>query len=190
MRILLPAGPALLLAGVLLMALPDAWTVSHVVFLAGTLVMLPVAAALAGLTAPVLGRVAQLLTALGALALAGQFLLDLAVDQLAADAAARGPLFDQLQSSPALFLTLYAVGPSLLFAGLALFGVGLLGRAPVPGWLLIAGTLLTGLSRIIEQWPVQAAGGALILVALTMVSRSGPSRPVARGRTVGSRTPA
>jgi hypothetical protein len=178
MRILLPAGPALLLAGIVLMAVPDAWTVSHLVFLAGTLLMLPVAAALPAYTGPVLGRVAQVLTSAGALALAGQFLLDLAVDQLVDDAAARGPLFDRLQESPAIFLVLYAAGPALLFVGLAVSGAGTAGRHPVPGGLLIAGTLLAGLARIVDQRPVEIAAGALILVALALLARAGRPQPV------------
>ena len=45
----LVVGPVLLLAGMILMSMPDVWTVSHLVFLAGTLAMLPAGVALHGL---------------------------------------------------------------------------------------------------------------------------------------------
>ena len=172
-QVALVVGPGLLLAGEVLLALPDAWTAGHAVFLAGALAMLPAAAALHRLlagTRPRWLRGAGLaLSALGALALAGQFLIDFLVARLAADQdAVRSALFDQLEGAPLIFLTLYAVGPALLFTGLAASGAALRGR---PGWLLVAGTLLAALARIVDQRLLEVAAGAVILLALLMVVR-------------------
>lgn len=173
------AGPALLLAGVILMMTP-AWTVSHLVFLAGTLVMLPTGVALADLlrdTTPAWVRRAGLaLTVAGALALAGQFLIDLVVMHLAAgDREIAGDLFDQIQESPAFALTFYTVGPALLFTGLAVSGTALIirsGRQSWPGWMLVAGPLLVGAAQLTDSRPGEAAGGILILAALALTTRA------------------
>src|SRR5262245_23365605 len=99
-------APALLVIGVLLMPVPDAWTVSHLVFLAGTVAMLPAGVLLYEQLRP--DRLlwpARALMFAGALALAGQFLIDLVVLRLAGNRTAAGPLFDTIQGSPALALT-------------------------------------------------------------------------------------
>jgi hypothetical protein len=161
---LLP-GPALLLAGLLLMLTPDAWTVAHLVFLAGTLAMLPAVAALHGLVPAPLRWVATVLATSGALALAGQFLIDFVVATLAGDGP-REAMFDRLQASPPLFLICYAVGPALLFIGLAVYGFAL-----PAGWVLVAATLVVGASRLLDQRLLEAAGLALVLLAMAHFSR-------------------
>lgn len=177
----LVAGPALLLAGVILMMTP-AWTVSHLVFLAGTLVMLPTGVALADLlrgTTPAWVRRAGLaLTVAGALTLAGQFLIDLVVMHLAAgDQELAGELFDQIQESLAFALTFYTVGPALLFTGLVVSGTALVIRSDGwrwPGWMLVVGPLLVGAARLTSSRPGEVAGGVLILAALTLTARYTP----------------
>ena len=178
-RAALLAGPGLLLAGEVLLAVPDAWTVGHAVFLAGALAMLPAALALHGLLDGIgprwLRGAGLALSALGALALAGQFLIDFLVAQLAADQdAVRSALFDQLQAAPLISLTFYSAGPALLFTGLAASGAAMLTRPPLarPGWLLITGTLLTALARIVDQRVLEIAGGALIVLALLLALRA------------------
>lgn len=172
------AGPALLLAGLLLMLSPSAWTVAHMIFLAGTLVMLPAALVLHDLLAgapPWLRGTGLLLTATGALALAGQFVLDFAVAQLAGDGD-RGPLFTRLQASPTLETIFYTAGPALMFIGLAVSGAGLVGQGRRAGWVLIAGTLVVGMSRLLEERLVEVAGTALVLVACALVLVPGTRR--------------
>jgi hypothetical protein len=175
-RAVLPAAPALLLAGVVLMAAPDAWTVAHLVFLGGALLMLPVGAVLHGLLdgAGWLRPAGTALTTVGALALAGQFVLDFAVRQLAGDAdAARSAMFDRLQESPVFALIFYSAGPALLFTGLALSGLAMVRTRPAlrrPGWVLVAGTLVMAAARIVEQRIVEIVGLGLILAALALVA--------------------
>jgi hypothetical protein len=175
----LVAGPALLLAGVILM-MTSAWTLSHLVFLAGTLVMLPTGAALHDLlrdTTPAwVRRLGLALTVAGALTLAGQFLIDLVVMHLAAgERELAGELFDQIQASTAFALTLYIVGPALLFAGLVVSGAALVrsgGWGRLPGWMLVVSPLLVGAGRLAESSPAEVAGGVLILAALALTARS------------------
>jgi hypothetical protein len=176
----LVVGPALLLAGVLLMMSPDNWTVSHLVFLAGTLVMLPAGVALHQLLSDVtpswLRRSGLALTIVGALALAGQFVIDLVVMRLAAgESEIAGEMFDQLQASPTFALSFYTVGPALLFTGLAVSGAALIIRSGLrhwPGWALVGGTLFMGIARLTGSRPGEVAGLALILVALASTARS------------------
>jgi hypothetical protein len=176
---LLLAGPALLLAGEVLLTVPDAWTAGHAVFLGGALAMLPAAVVLHGRLAGVgprwLRGAGLLLTVLGALALAGQFLIDFLVAQLAADQdSIRSALFDRLQDAPLLSLAFYTVGPALLFTGLALSGVAMLTRAATlgrAGWTLVAGTLVMALARIVQARLLEVTGLTVILVALVLVAR-------------------
>lgn len=185
----LVVGPALLLAGVLLLPAPGAWTVSHLVFLAGTLAMLPAGVVLHRLLGdagpPWVGRSALALTLVGALALAGQFVIDLVVLRLAAgDRETAGAMFDLLQGAPAFALTFYTVGPALLFTGLAVSGAAMLVRSGPrhrPGWALVGGTLVMGAARVAGARPGEVAGLVLILVALALTARSAAAGGVGPG---------
>ncbi|MPZ83625.1 MAG: hypothetical protein GEV28_25830 [Actinophytocola sp.] len=187
---ILALAPALLVTGVLLMSAPDAWTVSHLIFLAGTLTMLPAGVLLHDLVRddgpawlPWSGRA---LMFAGALTLAGQFLIDLVVTRLAGgDRTLTGPMFDTIQESTPLALILYQVGPALLFTGLALFGIAFIRRAGqwlLPGWLLVAGTLTVGAARITDLRVVEVIGLGLVLAALVLT--------VASARAPAERLPA
>jgi hypothetical protein len=175
------AAPALLLVGTVLLSLPDSWTAGHAIFLAGALLMLPAAAVLHDLLAGVgpawLRHAGLALTAAGALALAGQFLLDFAVAQLAADDdATRSALFDRLQDAPLMALAFYTAGPALLFTGLALSGAAMVvpqAELARPGAILVVGTLVMGLARIVDQRVLEMAGLVLILLAFALVVRPG-----------------
>jgi hypothetical protein len=144
------------------------------------------------------------LTAVGALALAGQFVIDFAVAHLAADQdAVRSALFDQIQAAPLMFVTFSAVGPALLFTGLALSGVAMLTRPVLAraGGALVLGTLLAALARIIDQRLVEVAAGAVIVLALLLALRAswcrsgrrrvrGPWPPRPRGPSGARSSPA
>ncbi|CCH33224.1 hypothetical protein ABZ816_19150 [Actinosynnema sp. NPDC047251] len=179
--ITLVAGPVLLLVGVLLM-MTDLWTLSHLVFLLGTVLMLPVASRLDVLlrdASPPWVRVpALVLTVVGALALAGQFVIDFTVVRLAAgDRAAAGKMFDVLQESPVFALVFYQAGPALLFIGLALAAVGLVNRSwRWAGGLLVAGALVMGAARITGLRPGEVLGLALIVAALVLAGRADGAR--------------
>lgn len=185
-------GPFLLLAGVVLMILPGFWTLSHLVFLAGSLAMLPTGVALHGLfvdrhpTWPT--RTALLLTSAGALALAGQFVIDFVVVHVGGgDAEAVDRMFDTIQSAAPMDLIFYTVGPALLFTGLAVFGVLLILRPNprrLPGWMLVAGASLMGVARVVESRPTEVVALAIIVVGLALAVRAGRGepRPVATDR--------
>ncbi|MFC4945697.1 hypothetical protein [Pseudonocardia sp. GCM10023141] len=171
-------APGLMLAGVALMPAPGTWNLSHLLFLAGTLLMAPAGLVLWRLLdgggPPWLRHSGLLLVLLGVPALAGQLLIDLVVLQLAGgDRTGMGPLFRAIQASPTFDLLLYSSGPALLFVGLALSGAALLlrGGAPrLPGWALITGTLVMGAARVTDQHLAEIAGLAVILVALAAVA--------------------
>lgn len=182
----LVVGPALLLGGVLLMMTPGAWTASHLVFLAGTLAMLPTGLVLHDLLVGTgqawVRRTGLALTLVGALTLAGQFVIDFVVMRLAGgDGATAATMFDHIQGEAALALIFYSVGPALLFTGLAWCGVALVVRSGLrfgPGWMLVAGSLLMGAARIIGSRPTEVAALALILGALALIARSGAGGPI------------
>jgi hypothetical protein len=169
---ILALAPALLVVGVLLMSTPDAWTAAHLIFLSGVVTMLPAGVLLHDLVRddgpawlPWSGRA---LMFAGALALAGQFVIDLVVMRLAGgDRARTGPMFDTVQESTPFALIAYQVGPALLFTGLAVFGIAFIRRQwLLPGWLLVAGSLTVGAARITDLRAVEVIGLALILAAL------------------------
>lgn len=169
MYTLVPA-PALMLVGVALMPIPGTWNLSHLLFLAGTLLMAPAALTLHRLAdrgSVLLRRVGLGLTLVGVPALAGQLLIDLVVLELAGgERRGMAPLFRTIQASPAFELPLYTVGPALLFTGLALSGAALLrNRGGWPGGVLIAGTLLMGAARIADVQVAEIAALVLILAA-------------------------
>lgn len=160
--------------------MPDAWTAGHAVFLGGAVAMLPAGVALHRLLDGVgprwLRRGGLALTVVGALALAGQFVLDFVVAQLAGDNdAVRSALFDRLQDTPLTSLFFYTAGPALLFTGLALSGAAMVvPRAALarPGAVLVAGTLVMALARITDQRLLEVAGLAVIVVGLALAVRA------------------
>ncbi|MBB5957062.1 hypothetical protein FHS29_003655 [Saccharothrix tamanrassetensis] len=187
----LVTGPVLLLVGVVLMLTPDQWTSSHLIFLAGTVAMLPVAVRLDTLlrdASPPWVRVpALVLTVVGALALAGQFVIDFTVLRLAhGEREAAGAMFDTLQESRVFALVFYQAGPALLFTGLALAAVGLVNRSwRWAGGLLVAGALLVGAARVTGLRAGEVVGLALVVAALVLTGRAAGGG--AAGREVGGR---
>lgn len=183
-------APVLLLTGRGLMSAPAArgftatWTVAHLLFLAGTVLMIPAALVLSrlarGRAAPWLRDLGVALVFAGAMALAAQFVLDLAVAVLAeGDRQAGGALFDRLQSSAVINVVLYLVGPSVLFVGLIVQAVALL-RAPAQRrWaaiLLIVGPTVVGIGRGADLPPLELTGHALIAAAMA-AAVTAPARP-------------
>ncbi|WP_433261962.1 hypothetical protein ACQPZF_28230 [Actinosynnema sp. CS-041913] len=174
----LVTGPVLLLVGVVLMMMPNVWTLSHLVFLLGTVAMLPVAVRLDALlrdaSPPWIRVPALVLTVAGALALAGQFVIDFTVLRLAhGERAAAGAMFDTIQESPVFALVFYQAGPALLFTGLALAAVGLVNRSwRWAGGLLVAGALLVGAARVTGLRAGEVLGLALIVGALVLTGRA------------------
>lgn len=162
-------APGLLAAGTVLMMTPDAWTVSHAIYLCGAVAMLVVGSIVAGLPFPpglprLMSRVGAGLIVVGALALSGQFVIDFTVMQLAGgESDAAGDMFVRLQGSWVFSAVFYTVGPALLFLGLSLVGLAV-ARCFVPaaGWALTSGSVAMGVARVIGERAVEV--GALVLI--------------------------
>jgi hypothetical protein len=175
-------APLLLVLGRALMLMPSAqgfttlWTVTHVMYLAGTVLMIPAALAMRqlahGHVPPLLRDAGVALVFVGALALGAQFVVDLMVAVLAdGDPQAGGTLFDQLQASAPVGLTLYTVGPSLLFVGLMVQAAGLARVRTIRRWAAIAlvvGPSVVGVGRATGLALIEVAG--LVLIAIAMAT--------------------
>jgi hypothetical protein len=175
-------APLLLVTGRGLMLAPAArgftptWTVAHMVFLVGTVLMIPAAQVVShlarGRAAPWLRDLGVGLVFVGATALAAQFVVDLAVAVLAGgDPQAGGALFDRLQASTTVNVTLYLVGPSIMFLGLTVLAVALL-PGPRRRWaaaVLLVGPTVVGIGRAADMPLVELAGLAMIATAMVVV---------------------
>ncbi|HSK97816.1 MAG TPA: hypothetical protein VK891_14435, partial [Euzebyales bacterium] len=173
-------APLLLVIGRGLMTAPaaraftPAWMVAHVLFLGGTVLMIPAAPVVSHLArdraAPWLRDLGVALVFLGACALAAQFVVDLAVAVLAdGDPQAGGALFDHLQASTAVNMVLYLVGPAVMFVGLIVLGTALLWAPAQRRWaavVLMVGPSVVGIGRATDQPIVELVGLALIAVAM------------------------
>lgn len=177
-------APLLLAAGRGLMLVPSAegfttlWTVTHVMFLAGTVLMIPAALAMSqlacGYARPWLRDLGVAVVFVGALALAAQFVVDLMVAVLAnGDPQAAGALFDQLQTSAPIDLVLYTAGPSFMFVGLIVLAAALARLPRMRRWAVIAlvvGPSVVGIGRVTGNALIEVAG--LVLIAIAMAAAS------------------
>jgi hypothetical protein len=171
-------APGLLAVGTALMITPNAWTLSHAIYLSGAVAMLIVGCRLARLPfAPGLpdrlGRIGAGLTVTGALALSGQFVIDFAVMQLAGgESDTAGDMFVRLGESLTFSTVFYTVGPALLFIGLSIVGLAV-ARGPLPaaGWTMTGGSLAMGLARVISERAVEVGALVLITGALWWIAR-------------------
>jgi hypothetical protein len=173
-------APLLLVTGRGLMMTPAArgftatWTVAHVLFLTGTVLMIPAALVMSrlarGHAAPWLRDLGAAVVFVGAIALAAQFVVDLAVAVLAEGSQQTGgALFDRLQASTAVNVLLYLVGPSIMFVGLIVQAVALLRVPAQRHWaavVLIVGPTVVGIGRATDQPPIELTGLALIATAM------------------------
>ena len=177
-------APVLLATGRGLMLVPSAagfttlWTVTHVMFLGGTVLMIPAALAMhqlaRGYARPWLRDLGLAIVFVGALALAAQFVVDLMVAVLAnGDPRAGGALFDRVQASALVDVALYTVGPSLMFVGLIVQAAALATVRAVRRWAVIAlvvGPSVVGAGRVTGSALVELAG--LVLIAIAMAAAS------------------
>lgn len=134
---------------------PDfGWFLSHTLLFPGVVFLVP---ALAGLRFSLDMRPSQLadfatgLGILGALALAGQFAIDLGVGQLSASQAEMSTLFKRLSAAPIISLPFQFLGPIAFYTGLLILFLLLLRSRIIPVWVGIVG--VTGILGI--------GGGAL-----------------------------
>ncbi|MFI9381060.1 hypothetical protein [Kutzneria sp. NPDC052558] len=107
-----------------------AWTVSHLLFLAGFVLFVPVLLTLGDRegAAPVVAAIGLL----GATAAVAQAVIDIVVGALAGDQAGMTALYDQVESVPGLLPGVYVVGPALFYA--CLIALALLNRRELGWW--------------------------------------------------------
>jgi hypothetical protein len=146
---------------------PDpGWFLSHAILLGGVGLMLPAIAGLGTMLHRHGGRSADIGVALafvGALALTGQFSIDLAVGQLAVDQAEMMALFQRLSASPMIALPFQSVGPVAFYAGLLVLAFLLRKYHLISWWagaLVAAGVTGVGSGALIGMAPVTWLGFA------------------------------
>jgi len=147
-----------------------AWTAGHVFFLVGLVFFgqtLRTMRALAGRTR--LATAALVTGIAGALALGGQFAIDVVVGFLAADRAGMDAHFARIQDVPGVDVVFYSYGPLLFFAGQFVLVTLLAVRRRVKPWapvLVLAESVLPVLDK--DFIPL---GAALLLVAFAPLIR-------------------
>lgn len=170
-------APTLLVMGTVAMLTPNAWTVAHAVYLTGAVGMILVGVTLTRWTpgtgpSIVFARAGGVLTLLGALALTAQFVIDFWVmSQAGGERAVAAELVGDLQQVPLITLTVYAVGPALLFVGLMLSGVAMVRTINGPGWVLLGGSALMGLARVVDQRVLEVPALIVVVIALGWLAR-------------------
>jgi len=117
---------------------PDSgWFLSHAFLLSGVALMLPAIAGLRHLLNHHAVKSADIgmgLALLGALALVGQFAIDLAVGQLSANQSEMSSLFKRLSATPIIALPFHVVGPIAFYIGLLMLTFLLLRYRIIPWW--------------------------------------------------------
>ncbi|MGZ9165994.1 MAG: hypothetical protein ACXW4Q_16690 [Anaerolineales bacterium] len=117
---------------------PDSgWFLSHAFLLSGVALMFPTIAGLRHLLnhhAVKLADMGMGLALLGALALVGQFAIDLAVGQLSANQSEMSSLFKRLSATPIIALPFQIVGPIAFYIGLLILTFLLLRFRVISWW--------------------------------------------------------
>jgi hypothetical protein len=136
-------GPLGLLAGwVVLMQRPRTgpnieWFLSHWLLIAGAVFMVPAIIGfrhLLGDHAGAWSDVGAGLAWLGALALVGQFAIDLAVGELSADQASMSASLRRVSSAPGISIPFHVVGPLAFYIGLLMLVILLYRFRVIPAW--------------------------------------------------------
>ncbi|MEU4248225.1 hypothetical protein AB0F15_12495 [Amycolatopsis sp. NPDC026612] len=151
-----------------------AWTVGHVFFLAGLAFF--VRAFWAMRTIAGRGRLATagfVVGTAGALAVGGQFAIDIVVGFLSADRAGMDVRFTQIQGTPGVEAAFYSFGPMLFFVGQFVLITLLAVRHRVKPWapvLVLIDTTLPFADK--DLIPL---GAALLLISFAPLIRRGPA---------------
>jgi len=128
------------------------------------------------------------LALLGALTLAGQYAIDLAVAQVAADHAAMADLLTGIAAAPAMAMAFYSVGPAGLYVGLGMLAMGLREARRVPTLVaifVVVGVIGAGVGRLMDSGVVTLLGHAVAsagLLPIGWIMLRG-SRPPRQGGT-------
>jgi hypothetical protein len=117
---------------------PDSiWFLSHALLLIGAGMFVPTLVGLSNYLekfSPLLTSLGVALGVFGAMALLGQFTIDLAIGQIASNQAEMSAAFHKIQLSPAMNLTFYFLAPVSFFIGQVLLIILLTFARLIPRW--------------------------------------------------------
>lgn len=126
------------------------WFLSHALLLGGIALMVFTIIGfrqLLGGYRPEIGDAGAGLTLIGAVTLAGQFSIDLAVGQLASDRAELSALMSEVKSAPGIDLTFHVLGPAAFYVGFLILITLLFMSRTIPWWAAaVAGTGIAGIA--------------------------------------------
>jgi hypothetical protein len=155
---------------------PDAiWFLSHTLLLIGATLFIPAITRLTNYLAdrsPILTSLGGILAFFGALALIGQFAIDLAVGQIAANQAEMTVAFQSIRAAPAISLVFYTLAPICLFIGLLLIILLLATARLIPLWI----GMLALLGFIGIGVAVAANSAAIFMAGFAGLALVGPLR--------------
>jgi hypothetical protein len=133
------------------------WFLSHVLLLAGAVLIIPAVLGLSyplNTSSPGAADISLTLSFLGAMALVGQFAIDLAVGHLSSSQAEMSSMFRRLATAPIIRLPFHLVGPILFYLGLLMLIISLLRARLIPQWagtVAIAGIIAVGSGVVIRK---------------------------------------
>ena len=154
------------------------WFVSHILLLTGAILFIPAVTGLkklAGRDAVVISTIATGLALAGAVILAGQFMIDLAVASVSSTSAEMSALLRQVSATSGVGLLFYLIGPIAFYSGLIMLVVTLLTHHRIPYWigaLLIIGIVAVTGQALIGNAAITLLGFALMTFGFAPVGRS------------------
>lgn len=153
-----------------------AWTIGHLVFVAAMVMFLLVFRhlhRLAGQDTP--STVTLVVAAVGAVALIGQFGVDIVSGFLADDHARMAEISRSVKGNTLVSLAIYDVGPYLFYVGQFVLVLQLAVTRRVAGWTPVL--LLADLVMPLVDKDLIPIGAAALLVSFVSISRRIPARP-------------
>jgi hypothetical protein len=152
-----------------------AWTVGHLLFLAGFLLFALVLVALQRMiTRPrAIASIALVIGLIGVLAFVRVIVIDLLVGVHANDHAAMsgvGDRYDRWPGNLGIYDALYSIGPLLFLIGFLSLTIMLVRLRRLPVWS--PGAVVFGFAAIITSLTLMPLGGALLLAALLPLQRT------------------
>jgi multisubunit Na+/H+ antiporter MnhB subunit len=154
-----------------------AWTIGHLVFIAAMVMFLLVFRHLHRLAGrDTLSTVTLVVAAVGAVALIGQFGVDIVNGFLSDDHARMAEISRSVHKNQLVALALYDVGPYLFYAGQFVLVVQLAVTRRIAGWTPFL--LLVDLIMPLVDKDLIPIGAAALLVSFVSISRRIPAEPV------------
>jgi multisubunit Na+/H+ antiporter MnhB subunit len=153
-----------------------AWTIGHLVFIVAMVMFLLVFRHLHRLAGrDTLSTVTLVVAAVGAVALVGQFGVDIVSGLLADDHARMAEISRSVHRNQLVSLAIYDVGPYLFYAGQFVLVVQLAVTRRIAGWTPFL--LLVDLIMPLVDKDLIPIGAAALLVSFVSISKRIPARP-------------